>query len=87
MPKTKANSRGYSLRKVDTREVRQRFLIVCEGAKTEPNYFRSFRVPKVVIEVRGLGENPSRLVESTKELKKQDDYDQIWCVFDVRLTY
>jgi RloB-like protein len=84
MPKIKINSRGYSERKVDNREVRQRFLIVCEGEKTEPNYFRSFRVPKDVAEVdiHGLGENPSRLVKSAKELKDQDDYDQVWCVFD-----
>lgn len=84
MPRKKENSRGYSPRKVNTREVRQRFLIVCEGGKTEPNYFRSFRVPKdvVEIEVQGLGENPSRLVQSAKELNKQDDYDQVWCVFD-----
>jgi hypothetical protein len=81
MPRQKAN-RGYSSRKVDIREVKQRFLIVCEGEKTEPNYFRSFRVPKVVIDVQGLGENPSRLIESAKELKSQDDYDRVWCVFD-----
>ena len=84
MPRRNINSRGYSQRKVDTREVRQRFLIVCEGEKTEPNYFRSFRVPKDVaeIDVQGLGENPSKLVQSAKELKKQEDYDQVWCVFD-----
>ncbi|MEH1801435.1 MAG: RloB family protein [Nostoc sp.] len=84
MPRTKANSRGYSTRKVNTREVKQRFLIVCEGAKTEPNYFRSFRVPKNVaeIDVQGLEENPSKLVKSAKELKKQGEYDQVWCVFD-----
>ncbi|MEH1852280.1 MAG: RloB family protein [Nostoc sp.] len=84
MPSRKVNSRGYSPRKVNTREVKQRFLIVCEGAKTEPNYFRSFRVTKNVAEinVQGLGENPSKLVQSAKELKNQEDYDQVWCVFD-----
>lgn len=84
MSKTKPYSRGYSPRKVDTREVRQRFLIVCEGEKTEPNYFRSFRVPKNVaeIDVKGVGENPSKLVNSAKDLKEQEDYDQVWCVFD-----
>ncbi|WP_009630758.1 RloB family protein [Synechocystis sp. PCC 7509] len=76
------NSQGYSARKVNTREIKQRFLIVCEGAKTEPNYFKSFRVPKVVIEIQGLGENPSKLVQSANELKSQDEYDQVWCVFD-----
>jgi hypothetical protein len=84
MAKRKVNSRGYSDRKVNIREVRQRFLIVCEGEKTEPNYFRSFRVPKNVaeIDVQGLGENPSNLVKRAKELKEQEDYDQVWCVFD-----
>lgn len=82
MPSKKTNSRGYSPRRVNTREVKQRFLIVCEGAKTEPNYFKSFRVPKNVMEIKGLGENPSKLVQSVKELASQDEYDQVWCVFD-----
>ncbi|WGV24339.1 RloB family protein [Halotia branconii] len=84
MPRKKVNSRGYHERKVNTREIRQRFLIVCEGEKTEPNYFRNFRVPKNVAEinVQGRGENPSKLVESAKQLNKQDDYNQVWCVFD-----
>ena len=82
MNNKKGNSRGYSSRKIDMREVKQRFLIVCEGEKTEPNYFRSFRVPKNVIDVHGVGETPSRLVQSAIELKNQDEYDQIWCVFD-----
>jgi hypothetical protein len=84
MPKKKENSRGYSTRKVNTREIRQRFLIVCEGEKTEPNYFRSFRVPKDVIQIdiKGVGENPSKLVESAKKLNEQEDYDRVWCVFD-----
>ncbi|MBD0302772.1 MAG: RloB domain-containing protein [Tolypothrix sp. T3-bin4] len=84
MSRRKVNSRGYSTRKVDTREVRQRFLIVCEGEKTEPNYFRSFRVSKNVaeIDVQGVGENPSKLVQSAREMKEQEEYDQVWCVFD-----
>jgi len=82
MPKNTRNTRGYSLRKVDVREVKQRFLIVCEGKKTEPNYFREFRVPKDVMEIQGLGENPSKLVQSAKIFKEQGEYDQVWCVFD-----
>lgn len=84
MPKKKVNGCGYQPRKVDIREIRQRFLIVCEGKKTEPNYFKSFRVPKDVVEinVQGLGENPSKLVQSAKDLKEKGDYNQVWCVFD-----
>jgi hypothetical protein len=84
MSKREQNSRGYSTRKVNTREVKQRFLIVCEGEKTEPNYFNSFRVPRKVlqIDVKGVGENPSKLVESAKKYNSLEDYDQVWCVFD-----
>ena len=86
MPKKKmeASSRGYSERRVGTRKLRQKFLIVCEGKETEPNYFKSFRVPKDVIDVQGFGYNPSKLVEKAKELNTENkgEYDQVWCVFD-----
>lgn len=84
MSKKRKNIRGYSPRKVNTRELRQRFLIVCEGEKTEPNYFRSFRVPRNVIEIdiQGVGKNPSKLVNKAKQLQEQEEYDQVWCVFD-----
>lgn len=77
-------SRGYSLREVETREIIQRFLIVCEGAKTEPNYFNCFRVPKNIVEidVHGIGYNTVRLVEKAIELRDNGEYDQVWCVFD-----
>ncbi|MCX6030999.1 MAG: RloB family protein [Chloroflexi bacterium] len=57
-------------------------MIVCEGEKTEPNYFRSFRVPRDVVDVRGLGDNTLNLVKKALELRQDDDYDQVWCVFD-----
>jgi RloB-like protein len=76
------NSRSYSPRKLDIRETKQRFLIVCEGTKTEPNYFKSFRVPKDVITVQGVAKDPSGLVKSAQEFAAEDDYDQVWCVFD-----
>lgn len=79
----KRSSRGYSERKVETRELRERFLIVCEGEKTEPNYFKSFPVPKDVIDIHGLGANTTSLVKEAIKLKNKDgDYDQVWCVFD-----
>jgi hypothetical protein len=76
--------RPYRERVVDVREPVQRFLIVCEGEQTEPNYFRSFRVPKniVAVKVQGLGCNTRSLVERTIELMEEDGYDQVWCVFD-----
>lgn len=66
---------------------KQTFLIVCEGEKTEPNYFKSFRVSSAAIEIVGSGFNTVSLVEETKRIvkkrKKYDqEYDQVWCVFD-----
>jgi len=74
----------YSKRKVNVRETIPRFLIVCEGERTEPNYFQSFRVTKeiVAVEVRGTGYNTVSLVRETIRLKGEDDYEQVWCVFD-----
>ena len=75
---------GYSRRKTNVREVRQRFLILCEGEKTEPNYFRRFRVFINVIEidVQGVAKDPGKIVKEAKNLEEQEDYDQVWCVFD-----
>jgi len=69
-------------RRVNTREIRQQFLIVCEGDRTEPNYFNSFRVPTARIKVLGTGFNTVSLVERAIAEKTHGEYDQVWCVFD-----
>jgi len=71
-------------RVVNVRPLRPRFLIVCEGSKTEPNYFRRFRVNAQVVELKvlGLGDNTLSLMEQTCERMRQDEYEQVWCVFD-----
>ncbi|HJV16337.1 MAG TPA: RloB family protein [Bacillales bacterium] len=70
-------------RKVGTKgKPKDSFLIVCEGKKTEPLYFDSFRVKTASIKVLGLGCDPLTLVEETINLKSQGTYDQVWCVFD-----
>ena len=74
--------RGVAPRRVDVREIRQRFLIVCEGERTEPNYFRAFRVPGLVVQVEGVARQALRLVEHAIELRAENEYDQVWCVFD-----
>lgn len=79
---TGRSSRGYAPRKLDTLPPRKRLLIVCEGAKTEPNYFRSFKVAGDVMEVVGLGDNTLSLVEQAVTLKNEGRYDHTWCVFD-----
>jgi hypothetical protein len=69
---------------VGIREIRQRFLIVCEGEKTEPLYFESFRAPSMVVRIEGGESDPVRLVETAFDRWRQNqaDYDQVWCVFD-----
>ncbi|MEG3928781.1 MULTISPECIES: RloB family protein [unclassified Microcoleus] len=66
---------------------RRWFLIVCEGEKTEPNYFKSFPVDTKVInlDIRGEGRNTNSLVAKAIELKnglESDETDRFWCVFD-----
>ncbi len=78
-------------RKVDIRPERERILIVCEGAKTEPNYFKSIQstLPRHVVEIciYGEGANTQSLVSRAKEIRnsKKDteySYDEVWVVFD-----
>ncbi len=64
---------------------RQRILIVCEGKKTEPAYFRAFHLSNVTIE--GGGMNTQSLVQHAVELRdaarrERRTYNAIWCVFD-----
>jgi hypothetical protein len=77
-------TKSYMQRRVDIQPIRQKFLIICEGGKTEPNYFQRFRVPGLVIQVQGLGMNTLSLVQKSIALRAadEDNYDQTWCVFD-----
>jgi hypothetical protein len=70
---------------VETRDELPRFLIVCEGEATEPNYFNALAAElklSVNVRIEGLGDNTDSLVERAIELKQEDDYVQTWCVFD-----
>jgi hypothetical protein len=75
--------RRLSRRVTNRRPPRQRFLIVCEGKRIEPNYFHCFRVPKdVAVEIIGEGYSTVRLVRRAMRRMQCTDYDQVWCVFD-----
>lgn len=74
-------------------------MIVCEGAKTEPNYFqalkRNLRSGTLAIEIYGeeCGSDPISVVKFAKKLQGEAKrrmkrtlepaYDEIWCVIDV----
>jgi hypothetical protein len=73
-------------------------LIVCEGEKTEPNYFRALiayhRLNTVFVDtdegrqlevtVNGTGFNTLSLVNYAEQKQRRDvdGYHEIWCVFD-----
>ena len=69
-------------KKTGTKEQLPIILIVCEGERTEPNYFNQFEVTNIKIESRGIGDNTKRLVEYAINESQTNDYDQVWCVFD-----
>jgi len=70
--------------KPGSKRVKSKILIVCEGAKTEPAYFRAFRISKDVqtFEIKGVGRNTLSLVKYAKDLADRDTYKEVWCVFD-----
>ena len=82
-------------RKQAIRSIRQYVLIVCEGEKTEPNYFEGFKadLPRGVldnnrIEIEGEGKNTLSLINEVIELRRRRErelsrtFDQTWAVFD-----
>lgn len=64
------------------RPIRKKILIVCEGEKTEPLYFKGFRVAKEICDIQGIGANTLSLVKIAKNLRDNGDYSETWCVFD-----
>lgn len=80
-------------RKVRERAKGLRYLIVCEGEKTEPNYFRELcadlrlKTARVRVEPSALGSSPSRIVGYAEKLFNEDafggdPFDKVFCVFD-----
>lgn len=78
-------------RKTRVRPKRLRFMIVCEGMKTEPNYFDAFKrdLPTGVVEIDFHPEagNTQGIVDIAKIYLNQKElgdykYDQVWAVFD-----
>lgn len=75
-------------REENKRQPYDRVLIVCEGSKTEPNYFKSLRddlrLSTVNIEICGCpsGHDPISIVDFALANYRNADYDRVYCVFD-----
>jgi hypothetical protein len=87
-PRTR-NSRSLR-RRVGNRPPYDRVLIVCEGEKTECNYFEEIRQnarissAHVVVLPTDLGTDPRKVVESAQDVFNQKDkaFERVYAVFD-----
>jgi hypothetical protein len=90
MKRDKSFHKQKALTRLENIRNLRRFLIVCEGEKTEPNYFRKFpENPEVYdrIDIHGTGYNTISLVNEAIRLKleaqkRREPYIEVWCVFD-----
>ena len=74
-------------RRQGVREIKQSFLIVCEGENTEPDYFNAFRMTAATVKAVGQAMNTMSLVSKAISIREADQkrkkvYDQCWVVFD-----
>lgn len=90
--KRKAKSEKDLARKKAKRSSYEKILIVCEGEKTEPNYFNELKdyyqlnTANVVVDGR-CGSDPWSIYQHAQKCVSQakkfnDPYDKIYCVFD-----
>ena len=90
--KRKAKTQEDLKRPIPQVETSRRILIVCEGEKTEPNYFeglvRYHRLQATDVDIKGdCGSSPKSVVKYAKDLLKKsvednNEYDKVFCVFD-----
>ena len=90
--KRKARDGAALQRQRHERAQNKRYLVVCEGTKTEPHYFRELLVdlcvrPQIVRIAPNNGVSPDRVVSHALALyvddaTSGDPYDMVYCVFD-----
>lgn len=85
--KKKDHKTASFTRRQGVREVKQSFLIICEGENTEPDYFKAFRMTAATVKAIGEAMNTMSLVNKAinireAEKSKKRFYNQCWVVFD-----
>lgn len=84
----KARRQGIDLaRPAPARTEHPMILIVCQGERTEVDYFNLFELATATIKTASKAYDPEKLVDYARTLREQataDDrpYEQVWCVFD-----
>ena len=75
----------------NSKEIRRRYLIACEGTETEPNYFNELKskLPKeIVVMAKGDGRNTLGLIKWAEKEKRSfeesigEQIDEVWIVMD-----
>jgi hypothetical protein len=75
-------------RRIGIRLERKLYLIVCEGTKSEPNYFKGLQntIPRGLVSLRLIGEGRGAPAVVERAIREKRDaireYDQVWVVFD-----
>lgn len=90
--KARMKPTASSRRKENVYDKRVRFLVVCEGTKTEPHYFNALINEHAStvrsVDIVGEGKGTLSLVNETKTIKKDLErrnsmtFDRVWVVFD-----
>ncbi|EJL6524885.1 RloB family protein [Vibrio cholerae] len=90
--KRKAKAEKELSRRKSKRSSYEKILIVCEGEKTEPNYFNEqvnhYKLNTANVAVDGkCGSSPKSVFDRAKDLaqieeRRGDAYDRVYCVFD-----
>lgn len=90
--KRKARKANSFERRAASRSQYDKVLLVCEGEKTEPNYFKEliqhYKLNTANIEIDGsCGSSPVSVFNRSLELwesekRKGDPYDRVYCIFD-----
>jgi len=76
-------------RKPGRKSPNKTIVVLCEGKKTEPNYFhsirREYRLPSLNVQILPEKGAPTGLVKEAIREKRRlnDNRDEVWCVFDV----
>ena len=79
-------------KEIKCKKILCRILIVCEGEKTEPQYFKKFKAKNnnsftYEVKCEGCGEGTMKVVNTAIELAKKAEFlsqpfDSVWAVFD-----
>ncbi len=85
------NRSGPPRRRPPHRPLKTTVLLVCEGKKTERNYFDQLKREDAICErfsirvQRGKGGSPEAVAKYAVERKDNSnvEYDEVWCVMDV----